>query len=265
MIGETRHVDGVWDGIDDDGVARIEIDRPGQMNALDGAASARLIELCGQWADRSDVRVVVVAGRGGSFCAGADVAGMATDAAASGGFDETQARAIIENGSHLIGAFRSLTVPVIAAVDGPAVGIGASLAVAADLVYATARSYFLLAFVNIGLMPDGGATALFTASLGRARANAMALLGEKLPAREAYDAGLLTAVADDEAGLGTLVDRAVSRLLRKSPTALAVTKEALDAHALADYDDAIDREIAGQTRLLQSSEFHRALTGFGDR
>ncbi|MCF8570874.1 enoyl-CoA hydratase-related protein [Gordonia sp. HY002] len=265
MISETRHVGGVCDGIDDDGVARIEIDRPAQMNALDGAASARIIELCGEWADRSDVRVVVISGRGGAFCAGADVAGMASDSATGGGFDETQARAIIESGSRLIGALRSLSVPVIAAVDGPAVGIGASLAVAADLVYATARSYFLLAFVNIGLMPDGGATALFTASLGRARANAMALLGEKLPAREAYAAGLLTAVADDEDGLGALVDRATSRLLRKSPTALAVTKEALDAHSLAGYDDAIHREIAGQTSLLQSPEFHRALAGFGDR
>ncbi|MCF8611352.1 enoyl-CoA hydratase-related protein [Gordonia sp. HY285] len=263
MISETRCVGGVWDGIDDDGVARIEIDRQAQMNALDGAASGRLIELCHEWAERSDVRVVVVSGRGGSFCAGADVAGMAADSATGGGFDESQARRIIENGSNLIGALRSLPMPVIAAVDGAAVGIGASLAVAADLVYATTRSYFLLAFVNIGLMPDGGASALFTASLGRARANAMALLGEKLHAPDAYGAGLLTDVADDADALDTLVARATTRLLRNPPNALAVTKAALDAHALAGYDAAIDREIAGQTRLLQSPEFHRVLAGFG--
>lgn len=265
MISEPRCVDGIWDGIDDDGVARIEIDRPAQMNALDGVSSARIIDRCTEWSTRSDIRVVVISGRGGSFCAGADVAGMAVDASAGGGFDETQARGIIENGSRLIGAVRSITAPVIAAVDGPAVGIGASLAVAADLVYATARSYFLLAFVNIGLMPDGGATALFTASLGRARANAMALLGEKLHALEAYDAGLLTAVADDAADLAVLVDRSATRLVRRSPTALAVTKQALDANALAGLDDAIAREIDGQTHLLQSPEFHRMLAGFGER
>lgn len=262
MISETRCVDGVWDGIDDDGVARIEIDRPAQMNALDGASSRRIIDLCAEWSARDDIRVVVVSGRGGSFCAGADVAGMAADSAAGGGFDESQARAIIENGSNLIGAVRSLQVPVIAAVDGPSVGIGASLAVVADLVYATARSYFLLAFVNIGLMPDGGATALFTASLGRARANAMALLGEKLHAPEAYSAGLLTAVADDADALDGLVARATARLLRSSTDAIAITKAALDAESLAGYDAAISREIAGQTRLLQTPEFQRVLQGF---
>ncbi|GAA4678247.1 enoyl-CoA hydratase-related protein [Gordonia humi] len=262
MSLQTGCIDGVRDGVDENGVARLEIDRPAQMNALDGAASARLITVCHEWAARTDIRAVVISGRGGSFCAGADVAGMADDAAAGGGFDESQARGIIENGSNLIGAVRSLRVPVVAAVDGPAVGIGASLAVACDLVYATARSYFLLAFVNIGLMPDGGASALFTASLGRARANAMALLGEKLPAADAFDAGLLTAVADDEEGLSAQVDRALGRLLRASPEALKTTKSALDAHSLGGYDEAIAREIAGQTALLQSPQFQQILAGF---
>ncbi|GEE03453.1 putative enoyl-CoA hydratase/isomerase [Gordonia spumicola] len=263
MTDDVEFSGGVRGSVDR-GVARIEIHRPQRMNALDGQASARIIELCGEYAGRSDVRVVVVSGRGGSFCAGADVAGMASDAEASGGFDEAASRGIIENGSRLIGAVRALPMPVIAAVDGPAVGIGASLAVAADLVYATSRAYFLLAFVNIGLMPDGGATALFTAALGRARANELALLGEKLWAPEALDAGLLNGVVDDAAALSAAVDRVVGRLLKSSPDALAVTKAALDAHSLAGYDAAIDREIAGQTRLLQSPAFQRALAAFGD-
>ncbi|WP_336790322.1 MULTISPECIES: enoyl-CoA hydratase-related protein [Gordonia] len=262
MSDEAGFEGGVWDEIDDRGVARIEIDRPERMNALDGGASARIIELCRDFATRSDIRAVVITGRGGSFCAGADVAGMAADSASTGGFDESASRAIIENGSRLIGAVRSLPMPVVAAVDGAAVGIGASLAVAADLVYATSRAYFLLAFVNIGLMPDGGATALFAASLGRARANALALLGEKLWAPEALDAGLINAVVDDGVALTATVDRVVGRLLKCSPDALAVTKAAVDAHSLAGYDDAIDREIAGQTQLLQSPAFGRALAAF---
>ncbi|WP_132991642.1 enoyl-CoA hydratase-related protein [Gordonia zhaorongruii] len=266
MASESRCRDGVWDGIDDDGVARLEIDRPDRMNALDGLASARLVEVCGQWRSRNDIRVVILSGRGGAFCAGADVAGMASSAASSGGFDADESRGIIESGSRLVGAVRDLPVPVVAAVDGAAVGIGASLAVAADLVYATARSYFLLAFVNIGLMPDGGATALFTASVGRARANAMALLGEKLFAPEAFDAGLLNGVADDADLLEGLVDGAVRRVLRSSPDALAMTKSALDAHALGGFQAAIGREITGQTALLQSPAFQRALSAFaGER
>src|SRR5690606_35083056 len=112
------------------------------------------------------------------------------------------------------------------------------------------------------LMPDGGASALFAASLGRARANALALLGEKLPAAQAYDAGLLTAVAADADALGEAVAAAAARLVRRSPAALALTKAAVDGYVLDGYDAAIDREIAGQTRLLQTPEFQATLAGF---
>ncbi|MFT3661874.1 MAG: enoyl-CoA hydratase-related protein [Gordonia sp. (in: high G+C Gram-positive bacteria)] len=256
-------MDGIWSGIDERGIARLEIDRPEQRNALGGGSSARIIELCTTWADDERVRVVVLSGRGGAFCSGADVTGML--AGAAGGYDEAAARAVIENGSRLIGAVRALPVPVIAAVDGPAVGIGASLAVAADLIYASARSYFLLAFVRIGLMPDGGANATFAASLGRARANAMALLGEKLGAREAYDGGLINGVTDRPEELGVVVERAAQRLIASSPAALRLTKAALDGATLDRYDDAIAREIEGQTELLQSPQFQAAIAAFAAR
>ncbi|GAA3956371.1 enoyl-CoA hydratase-related protein [Gordonia caeni] len=259
---QLEHVDGIWSGIDEAGVARLEIDRPAQLNALDGAASQRIIEVCAQWAGDERVRVVVLAGRGGAFCAGADVAGMASSAATKGGFDAGDSRAIIENGSRLIGAVRALPMPVVAAVDGPAVGIGASLAVAADLIYASAHSYFLLAFVKIGLMPDGAASATFAASLGRARANAMALLGERLSATEAFEAGLINGCVEERAALDAVVGRVTAKLAAASPAALALTKAALDGATLDQYDAAIDREIAGQTELLQSPQFQAAIAAF---
>ena len=261
----TVLIGGIRSSVDAQGVARLEIDRPEQMNALDGPASARIIELCAEWKDDPAVRVVILSGRGGAFCAGADVAGMATTVAYSGSFDEGASRQIIENGSNLVSAVRSLPMPVIAALDGAAVGIGASLAVAADLVYATARSYFLLAFVNIGLMPDGAASATFTASLGRARANAMALLGEKLSAAEAADYGLINGVVEESEALDAVVGRVLTKLLRSSGSALVQTKAAMDAHSLAGFDAAIGREIAGQTELLQSPEFTAALAAFSGR
>lgn len=259
---QLEYADGIWGGIDEAGVARLEIDRPEVLNALDGAASGRIIALCDAWRADPRVRAVVISGRGGAFCAGADVAGMASDASAKGGFDEDDSRAIIENGSRLVGAVRALPMPVIAAIDGPAVGIGASLAVAADLIYASARSYFLLTFVRIGLMPDGAATATFAASLGRARANSMALLGEKLCATEAFEVGLINGVIEEAEGLDAVVARVAAKLCASSPEALTLTKAALDAATLPHYDDAIDREIAGQTRLLQSPQFQAAIAAF---
>lgn len=261
-MAELECVDGIWSGIDDDGIARLEIDRPGQLNALDGPSSRRVIELCGGWAADSRIRAVVLTGRNGAFCAGADVAGMAGEAAASGGFDEAASRAIIENGSRLVGAVRALPMPVVAAIDGPAVGIGASLAVGADLIYATARSYFLLSFVKLGLMPDGAASATFAASLGRARANAMALLGDKLWATEAFESGLINGVVEDGQALDAVISRTTARLAGFAPSALALTKSALDGAALAQYDAAVEREIAGQTQLLQSPQFQAALAAF---
>ena len=259
---ESEFTDGIWSGIDEVGIARLEIDRPQRLNALDGLASGRVIEVCRQWADDPAVRAVVLSGRGGAFSAGADVAGMASDAAAKGGFDVTDARGIIENGSRLVGAVRALPMPVLAAIDGAAVGIGASLAVAADLIYATSRSYFLLPFVNLGLMPDGAASATFTASIGRARANAMALLGQKLSAAEAFESGLVNQVVDDTDALDAVVGRTTATLTRTSASALALTKAALDGASLDQYDAAIAREIAGQTELLQSPQFQAALAAF---
>lgn len=252
---------GIWTHVDPSGVAWVEIDRPDRLNALDGGATDRIRTVLEAWASDRSVRAVVIGGRGGSFCAGADITAIA---ASSGGSLEGQAaRRVIAAGSDLVRVIRAVPVPVVAAVDGAAVGIGASLAVAADLVYATARSYFLLAFVNIGLMPDGAATMMFAASVGRARANAMALLGEKLPAAEAYEAGLLTGVVDDADALAATIEKVTGTLASRSPDALRLTKAALDAHTLSGFEAAIERELAGQTELLQSPAFTETMAAFG--
>ncbi|MCH5645369.1 enoyl-CoA hydratase-related protein [Gordonia sp. ABSL49_1] len=261
---------GIGTNVDERGVARLTISRPERMNALDGAASAAIIEALDAWASDDDVRAVVIDGAGGSFSTGADVIAIAENAAknaasGSAGLTPEQARQTISGGSELARAVRRVPVPVIASVDGAAVGIGASLAIAADLVYATSRSYFLLAFINIGLMPDGAASMLPAVSVGRARANAMALLGEKLRASAAYDAGLVTAVLDDRAALDAAVDKAANKVASSSPAAMRLTKAALDAHTMAGFEAALERELAGQTSLLQSPEFQAALAAFTGR
>ncbi|MGV9710317.1 enoyl-CoA hydratase-related protein [Gordonia sp. NPDC003424] len=264
MSHEVDGGDEIRVSVDDRGVARIEINRPQRKNALNDVVSTGLVTALRDWANSDDVRVVVIDGAGGSFSSGADIGGFMSAASgnADGRLDPEQARGFISGGSELARAVRAVRVPVIASVDGAAAGVGASLALAADLVYATERSYFLLSFVNIGLMPDGGATMSVATSIGRVRANAMALLGEKLPATEAFDAGLVTKVVADRAALDTTVDAAVAKLAATSPRALRLTKAALDAHTMGGLEPALDRELAGQTELLQSPEFQAAIAAF---
>src|SRR5699024_1132548 len=134
--------------------------------------------------------------------------------------------------------------PVVARVNGPAAGIAMSIALSADLCIAAESAYFLQAFVNIGLMPDGGATELVSASIGRARAQQMALSGEKMPARDAADIGLISqSVPDDE--LDSVVDPLVSGLAAGPTLAYAQTKAAINANTLSHLVETLERELAG--------------------
>ena len=170
---------------------RITLDRPDRLNAMTAAMSDGLAEELEGAAARDDVRVVLLTGAGAAFCSGADLSG----ADAHENFDVTS----LDRANRIVRAIVPLDKPCVAAVNGVAAGVGCSAALACDLVVAAESASFLLAFARIGLMPDGGATATVAASVGRARAMRMALLGEALPAREAYDAGLVShLVADDD-------------------------------------------------------------------
>jgi enoyl-CoA hydratase/carnithine racemase len=254
--------DGLTTSVDERGVARLVIDRPARKNSMDSGTSEAFIDVLTAWAQNDTVRVVVLGAPGRDFCTGADIVAMAT---ATPPQSEAEARSnaeqTIETGSDVVRAIRALRVPVVAVVGGAAVGIGASIAFASDLVYAASDAYFLLAFVNIGLMPDGAATATVAAAVGRARANAMALLGERLPAPQAYADGLVTAVVEPDALQGK-VDQVVGKLLAASPRALELTKKAIDAQTLTGFDLSLELEREGQIELLQSPEFAALIEAF---
>jgi enoyl-CoA hydratase/carnithine racemase len=237
------------------GVLRLTMNRPERLNALTTAMSDRVAAELEGAATRDDVRVVLVAGAGGAFCSGADLSG----ADAHQNFDVTS----LDRANRIIRAVTGLDKPVVAAVDGVAAGVGCSTALACDLVVASPRASFLLAFARIGLMPDGGATATVAASVGRARAMRMALLGEALGAQEAYDAGLVShlAAADFE---GT-VDALVARLAAGPPLSYAATKKAVNAATLGHLHDALERERTGQTILLRTSDVAEGMRAFGEK
>lgn len=230
-----------------EGVLRITWNDPDRLNGLTGAmldVVSDAIEAIGD-----DVRVIVLTGAGRAFSTGARLDG------------ELSGTEPMDVANRLIRTVVAAPVPVVAAVNGPAAGFGCSVALAADITVAKRSAYFLLPFTNIGLMPDGGSTAVVAASVGRARATAMALLGERLPADEAASAGLIHAsVADDE--FACAVDAIVTRLANGPKIAYRATKQAITAATLGDLDAALDRERDHQVELFGTADFVEGVTAF---
>jgi 2-(1,2-epoxy-1,2-dihydrophenyl)acetyl-CoA isomerase len=164
----------------------------------------------------------------------------------------------------VIAGIRRLPKPVVAAVNGPAVGIGCSLALAGDLVLAAQSAFFGLAFVNIGLMPDGGSTLFVPAAVGKARAFQMALLGERVDAQKALDWGLVNYVHPDDALAGEA--DALAKHLATGPTrSYASSKEALNRMLYPDLDGQLDLEAELQHSLARSKDFLEGVAAFVEK
>ncbi|MEP6799693.1 MAG: enoyl-CoA hydratase-related protein [Lapillicoccus sp.] len=231
----------------DGGVLRLTIDNDERLNAIRSATFAALVRELAATADDPEIRVVVLTGAGRAFCSGADLTEISADGA--------DADAIMDGAGQLVSAVVSAPVPVIARVNGPAVGIGMSLALACDLAYAGPDAYFLQSFLSIGLMPDGGSSLLLSAAVGRARAAELILLGRRLPAQEAAASGLVAGAATSLAELDDLVDTAAARCVAAPRRAVELTKAALRAASLRGIPEAVARESQGQQELLASAEF----------
>ena len=238
------------------GALWITLDRPEHLNALTGEMADRVAEEIEEAAARDEVRVVVVRGTGPAFSAGADLSG--TDAHEN--FDVSA----LDRANRIIRAITMLPKPCVAAVNGVAAGVGCSAALACDLVVATESASFLLAFARVGLMPDGGASATVAASIGRARAMRMALLGEAMPAKEAYDAGLVSHLVVD-AEFDETVSKLVRRLASGPPLAYAATKKAVNAATLDRLEEALERERSGQTVLLRTADAAEGMRAFSEK
>jgi enoyl-CoA hydratase len=239
-----------------DGVLTLTLDRPEQLNALTDELSDAFAHELEQAPSYDDVRVVVLRGAGRAFCAGADISAV-------DGPVRLDVRAL-DRANRIVRAITRLDKPVVAGVHGVAAGVGCSIALAADLCVAAESASFLLAFARIGLMPDGGSTASVTASIGRARAMRMALLAEPLTGREAYDAGLVSHLVEDEA-FETVVAEAAARLAAGAPLAMAATKRAVNAAALGGLEEALERERTGQTMLLRTRDAAEGMRAFAER
>jgi enoyl-CoA hydratase len=240
----------------DDGVLRLTMNRPDRLNALTASLSDRLAEELEGAAARDDVRVVLLTGAGHAFSSGAELTG----ADPQQGFDASS----LDRANRIVRAVVALDKPCVAAVPGVAAGVGCSAALACDLVVAAESASFVLAFSRIGLMPDGGATATVAAAVGRARAMRMALLGEALPAPDAYASGLVShLVADDD--LDATVEGILARLAIGPALAHTATKRAVNAATLGGLHDALERERAGQTVLLRTRDAAEGMRAFVEK
>ncbi|MFY0408826.1 enoyl-CoA hydratase [Solicola sp. PLA-1-18] len=233
----------------------LTVNRPDALNAVTAAMLDTLADEVEAAADDADVRVVVLTGAGRAFCAGADLV--------AGGGDKPGTDTI-DAANRLVRGLRTVPKPVVAAVNGPAVGVGCSIAIASDVVLAKESSYFLLAFANVGLMPDGGASALVTAAVGRARASRMALLAERVPAPQALDWGLIGQVAADEAYEAD-VDALVGRLAAGPTASYARTKAALHTTSLSLLEEAFAAEREGQSAMFDTDDFTEGVAAFREK
>jgi 2-(1,2-epoxy-1,2-dihydrophenyl)acetyl-CoA isomerase len=242
------------------GELRITLNRPDAMNAWTKQLGHDLLAAVEQAAD-DDVRAVTITGAGRAFSSGADL---------KAGFDPTpeghpDLATVLHDVYHpIITGLRELPKPVLAAVNGPAVGIGASVALASDLIVARESAYFMLAFVNIGLIPDGGSTAFVPARAGHARAVEMALLGERVPAHKALEWGLVNrVVSDDELVPET---RALVERLASGPTvAYANAKRLLNRRLYADLEGQLEAEADAQREQGATADFIEGVLAFAEK
>jgi 2-(1,2-epoxy-1,2-dihydrophenyl)acetyl-CoA isomerase len=242
------------------GAVKIELNRPDRLNAWSGELSSDLLTALREVAADDEVRAVMLTGAGRAFCAGADLKDGLT--AARDGNGQIDTKSTLVTWYHpIVTAIREMPKPVVTAVNGPAAGAGLSLALAADLVVAKESAYFQLAFVNIGLVPDGGASLFVPSRIGFARAAEMALLGDPVTAAKAVEIGLINAAwPDDE--FGTRADDLLERLSNGPTRSYAGSKRELNHWLYSRMPEHLELEASIQGELGRSRDFHEGVTAF---
>ena len=249
-----RNGDAVGVGTPDGGILELTLNRPEKKNALTGEMYHRLADSLNA-ADRDDaVRVVLIRGAGDCFCSGNDIGEFLT------GRDPDA----ISPGMMFLEAVSRFEKPLIAAVRGAAVGIGTTLLLHCDLVYAAANATFQVPFVNLGLCPEGGSSFLLPRRIGHQRASEMLLLGEPISARTAMEFGLVNQVCRN-AALMDEVFRHARRLAAQPPEAVRLTKRLLKQSQRASISETLRLEGRHFAERLGSVDFQQAAAAFFSR
>ena len=238
-----------------DSVATITLNRPERLNAFAPPVFDEFT-MALDGAELMDARALIIAGNGRAFCSGADLQGGDTN----GDLGDLLERYY----NPLATRLANLRIPIITAISGAAAGAGYALALAGDIVIMGSSAYLLLAFVNIGLVPDFGATWLVARSAGRAKTLAMALLGERLSAQGALDAGLVTKIVPDD----ELLDEAriIAQKLASGPTfAIGLIRNQVNAALSLDLAGSLLVERENQRSAGRTADFADAVRAFKEK
>src|SRR6266567_2644330 len=244
------------------GIARLTLNRPERLNSFNDAMHAEVRDALARVKTDASVRVLLLTGAGRGFCAGQDLGDRAIAPGADRGESAVDLGASIErNYKPLILTLRALPLPVVCAVNGVAAGAGANIALACDIVVAAKSASFIQAFSKIGLIPDSGGTFFLPRLIGTARAMALAMLGDKLPAEQAAAWGLIWKCVED-AELPREVDTLLEHLATAPTRGLAATKRAIYASAGNSLDAQLELERDIQRELGRSDDYREGVAAF---
>jgi 2-(1,2-epoxy-1,2-dihydrophenyl)acetyl-CoA isomerase len=247
---------------EDAGVATLTINRPERLNALHIGVIAEMIDAVDTIRDgTSTARCLLLTGAGRGFSSGADLAGGGAGGGGARSGPVDAGKVLETHFNVLLERLFTLPVPFVTAVNGAAAGAGCSYALAGDIIVAARSAYFLQAFVNIGLVPDVGSTWMLPRMVGRARAMRMMMLGERIPAAQAFDWGLVSEVVDDADLMPRATD--IARKLAAGPTrALALIRQGVRECLDKTLTEALMVERQNQLEAGRSADFAEGVLAF---
>jgi 2-(1,2-epoxy-1,2-dihydrophenyl)acetyl-CoA isomerase len=243
------------------GVARLTLNRPDRLNSFNVQMHGEVRDALSQLTNNSEARVLVFTGAGRGFCAGQDLGDRAV---APGGRGVDLGDSIENYYRPLVLALRNLPMPVIGAINGVAAGAGANIALACDLVIAAKSASFVQAFSKLGLVPDSGGTWFLPRLLGSARAMGLAMLGDKLPAEQAAQWGLIWRCVED-AELKSTVDQLATQLAAAPTRGLARTKQAIYESWSHSLEQQLDQERDFQRELGRTQDYAEGVAAFTEK
>ncbi len=240
-----------------EGIATVTLDRPDKLNALSEEMYHGIADRFAELDADDEVRAIVLIGAGRAFCAGGDVGSM-------GGYDVVTGRKRSQKHRRTVVNVYNTEKPVIAAVRGPAAGIGFSLALACDIIIAAESAYFLAAFKKVGIPPDGGAIFFLTQYLGIARAKEIVYTARRVPAQEAREIGLVAKVVAEDALEAEA--RALARELASSATyALRLAKRMFQSMYVPTLEMLLETENLAIASARQTHDHVEGVTAFKEK
>jgi 2-(1,2-epoxy-1,2-dihydrophenyl)acetyl-CoA isomerase len=239
------------------GVAEVRLDRPSKLNALNEEMYRAICEIFGALHEDRSVRAVIISGSGRGFCSGSDIGGMLKTSGPA-------ARARLQRRHAAIQAVGRIEKPVIAAVQGPAAGIGFALAMACDLIVAADTAYFQLGFRDVGLVPDGGTIYFLSQRLGIGRAKDLVMTGRRLPAPEALEWGAINRVIPAEDLARSSLALAVE--LAAAPTyVLGLSKKMFTASSTPSLETVLELESYAASVARSSRDHKEGVAAFREK